>query len=167
MSAARRLLSTSGPRHAIVWLLTIGWGMLVAFAALWTSPIDQPVAGSLDRVIEAMHVRGMPSFVDYGLIEFLANIALFIPLGLLFGLVLPVRAWFVMLLCGPALSVAIELIQHVLPARDASPADVLANTVGSTIGVLIALGIRAVVGYRDRRVIARHCAQRYLIDSVP
>ncbi len=154
---AQRPPRTSGPRHFLVWLLAVGYGGFVAFVVFWPSPIDRPVAGLLDRVIAELHERGVPGFIDYAFIEFSANVALFVPLGILFGLALPMTWWAVMVLLGPALSGLIELVQSVVLAeRYASVHDVIANSVGATIGVLLALVLRALVAQRDDRVIERH-----------
>lgn len=148
---------TSGARHTLAWLLAIGYGVFLAFIVFWPSPIDAPVAGLLDRAIAELHERGVPAFIDYDFIEFSANIALFIPVGIFFGLALPMSWWAGMLLFGPLLSVAIELIQGaVLAARYASVYDVIANSIGATIGVVFILAIRAIVAVRDEQVIARH-----------
>lgn len=148
---------TSGPRHFLVWLLAIGYGAFLAFVVLWPSPIDQPVAGLLNRAIAELHERGVPAFVDYEFIEFAANIALFVPVGLLFGLALPMSWWAAMLMLGPALSGVIELLQReLLEARYATVSDVVANSIGATIGVFLMLALRAAVAQRDQQVIARH-----------
>lgn len=66
--------------------------------------------------------------------EFLANIVLFVPLGLLVTAAWPgVRPWRVVLL-GFAVSVTIELVQMLLPSRCPTISDVIANTVGTVIG---------------------------------
>ena len=72
----------------------------------------------------------------YGWIEFLANIALFAPLGLLLTLSFrhPLRG----ALLAAAISIAAECVQLALPARIASPRDILANTLGSAIGAALA-----------------------------
>lgn len=103
----------------------------------------------------------MPAFVDYGFIEFSANIVLFIPVGLIFGLIVPVRFAVIALLLGPALSAAIELGQHfLLAARYATVADVIANSIGATIGVFLAVTLRAIVAVRDEKVTERFVAQQ-------
>ena len=168
MSGNFPLPSTSGPRHILVWVLAVGYGAVLAVVAFWPTPIDQPVAGLLDRVIGALHERGMPAFIDYDFVEFVANVALFVPIGIAFGLALPTRWWLAMLLSGPVLSAAIEVAQReLLSERYASVADVVANTVGATLGVGVALAVRASVAYRDRRLIARYEAQKHLLGSVP
>ncbi len=156
-----RLPSTSGPRHALIAALAIGYGAFLAFVVFWPSPIDQPVEGLLDRAIAELHERGVPAFVDYGFLESFANVLLFVPVGLLFGLMVPLRWWPIALLLGPALSAAIELAQRsLLEARYATLEDVIANSIGATVGVFLAVVLRAAVAARDERVIERHDALR-------
>lgn len=156
-----RLPSTSGPRHAIVAVLAVGYGIFLALVVFWPSPIDRPVAAMLERVIAELHERGVPAFVDYTFIEFTANVALFVPVGVVLGLIVPLRWTVIALLLGPALSGAIELAQHfLLPDRYSTSADIIANSLGSTVGVLLAATLRAVVAVRDDKVIARHEALR-------
>jgi len=152
--------STSGPRHAIIVALAVGYGTFLAFVAFWPSPIDRPVQGLLERAIAELHERGVPAFVDYTFIESMANVLLFIPVGILFGLLLPLRWWPVALLLGPALSGVIEVAQrYLLDERYSTIDDVIANSIGATIGVLLAVMLRAVVHARDEKVIERHEAQ--------
>lgn len=155
------LPSTSGPRHAIVATFALVYGVFLAFIVFWPSPIDQPVAGLLSRAISELHERGVPAFIDYEFIEFGANIVLFIPVGFMLGLSIPLR-WFVLaLVLGPMLSAAIEIAQRVLlEERYATMADVIANSIGATIGVLLAIGLRATVALRDDKVIERYEATR-------
>lgn len=153
--------STSGVRHAIAWFLALGYGTVVVFVAFWPSPVDRPVAGLLARVLDELHERGVPAFVDYTFVEFTANVAFFVPVGIAIGLALPLRAFFVMFLLGPAVSIAVELIQGAfLEARYATVHDVVANAIGATLGVAIALALRALVAMRDERVIAQWEARR-------
>lgn len=156
-----RLPSTSGPRHAIVAVMAAVYGLFLAFVVFWPSPIDAPVEGLLERAISELHERGVPGFVDYAFIESFANVLLFVPVGVVFGLMVPFRWWPVALLLGPALSAAIEGTQRfVLDQRVSTVQDVIANSVGATVGVLIAVGLRAAVKVRDEKVIERYEALR-------
>ena len=155
--SGERLPSTSGPRHTIIAVMVLGYGAFLAFVVFWPSPIDAPVEGLLERAISELHERGVPAFVDYTFIESFSNVLLFIPVGFLFALMVPLRWWPVALLLGPALSACIELAQrYLLDARVSTIDDVIANSIGATIGVLIAVVIRAVVKARDEKVIERH-----------
>lgn len=157
----RSLPRTSGPRHFLIAALAIGYGTFLAAVAFWPIPIDQPVEGLLDRAIAELHERGVPAFIDYGFIESFANVLLFVPVGFLFALIVPLRWWPIALLLGPALSALIELAQRVfLEARYATLDDVIANSIGATAGVFLAVTLRAVLAARDARVIERYEAQR-------
>lgn len=71
-----------------------------------------------------------------GWIEFVANVVMFIPLGLLLTL-LTRRHWLGTLI-ALALSAAAELGQIVIPSRQPSVRDVVANVLGAAIGAAIA-----------------------------
>lgn len=158
---SQRLPSTSGPRHAIIAMMAVGYGIFLAFVVFWPSPIDAPVQGLLERAISELHERGVPTFVDYEFIESFMNVLLFVPVGFLFGLMVPLRWWPVALLLGPALSAGIELAQrYVLDERVSTVNDVIANSIGATFGVLFAVVIRAIVRARDEKVIERYEALR-------
>lgn len=80
----------------------------------------------------------IPLGLSYTVFEFLANIALFVPLGLLLVAAWPrSNAWIVLLL-GYATSATIELVQTLLPSRIPTLADVIANTIGTAIGCSLA-----------------------------
>lgn len=75
---------------------------------------------------------------SYAVFEFLANIALFVPLGLLLLAAFPrANAW-VVLLIGYSASATIELVQTLLPSRYPTLSDVIANALGAAIGCLVA-----------------------------
>lgn len=140
-------------------MLAVGYGAFVAFVVFWPSPVDRPVQSQLDKALELLHRHGVPAFVDYNFVEFSANIALFIPLGIMFGLAIPMRLGYLTLLCGPLLSGSIELIQsQLLAQRYATVEDVISNSLGATIGVLAAWVLRAAVASRDEQVIADYVA---------
>lgn len=83
-----------------------------------------------------------------GRIDWLRNVLLFVPLG--YGLAcrfLPQarqpRSLLVAILCGCiALSAAIEVLQLLLPARESSLTDLIANSVGTVVGLLLFVGVR-------------------------
>ncbi len=69
------------------------------------------------------------------LTDFLLNVALFLPLGL--ALCSWFGRWGNAVLIGSAVSLVIELLQFIVPGRDPSVRDVIANTIGTAIGALI------------------------------
>jgi len=86
-------------------------------------------------------------------IEFAANVALFVPLGLLLRLALPRATWLGATVLGAAISMVIEVLQ-VLGARVSDPRDVVANSIGALAGALIAATVAAAARLL-RRVPAR------------
>ena len=74
--------------------------------------------------------------------EFTAHVLLFLPLGLLLAAATNRGSRLLALTVCIAASLTIELGQAIfLPARFASPLDVLANSMGAAIGVMIVVGI--------------------------
>lgn len=79
---------------------------------------------------------GVALSTSYTVFEFLANIALFVPFGLLLAAAWPrTNPWFIILI-GYATSATIELVQTLLPSRFPTISDVIANTLGTAIGCL-------------------------------
>ena len=146
-SRAREWLGTSA--------LVICLG-LVLLATMWPTPLDQDYSAAVDKLLAVLHRNGIPLWFGYNKLEFSANIFMFIPLGFLIALVLPTKTWWLALLICPALSIGIELTQAVaLSARFATISDVIANSTGALIGILLAVVLRAVIYARDEKLVAR------------
>ena len=113
----------------------LAYGALLAAVGLWPTPVDRPLDPLLFRVLGAIARFGVRPLDAYGVIEFTANVALFVPPALLLVLVMGVRRWWLAPLAGMLCSILIELAQHLLlPARFATLSDVIANTLGALIG---------------------------------
>jgi hypothetical protein len=126
-------------RHPVLSLLTGGYIALVGWVTL--TP-EAPPAGSItlmDRVLAALHRRGHLLSIDLAELEFLANIALFIPVGTFLLLLFGTRLWWLALLASFAMTSAIEFAQRSIPGRVPDGRDLLANGLGAVIGVLIGL----------------------------
>jgi len=159
-------LSTAPPpkSRARFWLAT--WGLVatvivILLATMWPTPLDQGYQSAIDKVLAVLHRNGIPKWFGYNKLEFSANVGMFVPLGFLVALILPQKLWWLSLIVCPGMSVAIELVQGaVLDARVSSAQDVLANSLGALLGILVALAIRAIVYERDQKVIARALWER-------
>jgi len=125
--------------------------LALMLVTLTPSPVDQPFAQLLERVISELHERGLPQFIGYNKIEFGANILMFVPIGFLTTLLVPSRFAWTAIIISPLLSSALEGAQLVfLPARYASVLDIVANSTGGFIGAAIAALLRIAVNHRDR-----------------
>jgi glycopeptide antibiotics resistance protein len=113
---------------------------LAVIAGLTLGP--QPTNGLTQRIsllIVADVDRFVASGFTYADLEFCSNIALFAPIGLLLVLLFGRRRWWVAVLVCVAMTVLIESAQAFIPSRVSDPRDLLANSIGALIGVLIAL----------------------------
>jgi len=125
----------------------IGAGYLIALAliALWPTTVSRPIDGLLQDL-----EHQFPGVVAQ--LEFAANVALFVPAGLLLGVLLPVGRRWLGVVAGAVASLGIELVQgFLLPDRFASLRDIVANTAGTAIGIGIAVGSNLWTRVRSRR----------------
>ena len=142
-------------RHAALrrvarWLAA-AYLVTLALIAFWPTPVDRGAAGTISSVLARLHAHGVPDWVNYQLVEFTANIALFLPVGLLGVVLVGANQWWWAVVAGFAVSSLIELGQLVfLPGRFATPADVLANATGAVFGALLAMLLLDAVTSHDR-----------------
>lgn len=135
--------------------LLICVGVVLA-ATLSPTPLDQGYESAIAKVLEVLHRHGVPNWFGYHKLEFVANVAMFVPLGFLVALALPRKVLWLFILLIPAFSGAIELLQaSFLAERFASVLDVIANTIGGYGGAVAAVVLRAAVRRRDEKVVAR------------
>lgn len=110
--------------------------------ALYPHPIDRPLEGSVLGALKLLHGWGLPAFVDYKSVEFLANVMFYVPVACAVALVLPRRRWWLVLVGAVALSTGMEVAQNLIPERVGSVRDVIANSLGALTGIGIAVAIR-------------------------
>jgi VanZ family protein len=133
---ADRRAATGSRRPWVVALVV--YAAVVAVVVAWPTPVDAAAHGTLTDVLDRLHDVGVPRWVDYDLVERAANVAMFVPLGLLVTRV--TRHWWWGLAVPAALSGAAELTQHLLrPERFATWTDVATNTSGAALGVVVAV----------------------------
>lgn len=115
--------------------------VVLAGVTLGPQPFDDGTAGTVRRAVAWLAARGWP--VTYDGVEAAANVALFVPYGLLGALLVPRRRWWVPVLAASASSAVIETIQRAIPTRYATVQDWVLNTLGAAVGVaLVALVVR-------------------------
>jgi len=145
------------------WLVAAS--CIYAFGVWWMtlrpSIYDPEVGGILGRLLEAMQASPLTAWITFDIVESLSNVVMFVPLGLL---VIAWRGrWWLGIVVGLVVSCAIELAQWCfLPTRVADPGDVVANTLGAVIGVVVGLLLRRRVSRSQDSHKARH---RKLIDT--
>lgn len=123
------------------WAWGLGIPFVAGLALLTLTPerVEESMPNLIDQVLTLAHRLGLES-LDFTRLEIVANILVFVPIGILAFLLLPRRVWPLALVIGPATSLAIEASQRfALPHRAATVTDIVANSTGATAGVAVAV----------------------------
>lgn len=121
----------------------------VAAVTLGPAPADAGTLSRVERLVAWLSGHGVP--VTYLGVEAVANVVMFVPFGVLVSLALPARARWgdrVVVPLALATSAGIETVQRWLPTRVPTVQDVVLNTLGAALGLLV---LRAVLARRRRR----------------
>lgn len=123
---ARRLSS------ALVATATV-YAIALALIVFWPDQIDR----GIEWIIADLHRR--VDWITYTRVEAFANTVLFVPLGFFVARLFPAASWMAIPL-GFSSSLLIEVIQGAAIAnRVPSLRDVVANTIGAVLGMLVAV----------------------------
>jgi glycopeptide antibiotics resistance protein len=155
-------------RVRFVAALSVMYLVVVLLVTLSPKTVDSGLDPYIDRLLEKLWTKGVPRFIDYGFIEFSANIVFFVPVGFLLGLLFTYRWWWMAVVGGGLLSTSVEIAQGLfLPGRVSSAADVLANTSGAVVGCLVAVAVRMLILHRDVLVIRDVAEGRRASNGLP
>lgn len=126
---------------------------VVLLITLWPTHALLRLKPVVVRGLTALHDRGILEPLTWVRLEVLANVAMLVPVALALVLAIGGRRWLLAVAACAGLSIAVELVQHTMPGRIASPLDVAANTAGALIGALLALAL-------ERWALARRARSR-------
>jgi len=85
----------------LLWIALAAYLVALALIAYWPTPVDRGVDGDLFGAIHWLRAHGI-TLITYDRVESAANVALFVPFGLLLGgLFRRGRRWIAFLLCWP------------------------------------------------------------------
>lgn len=138
-------------RHPLLSLLTAAYLVFVAWLTLTPQDRHTNEAELVQRVLDALHRRGYAASIDYSRFEFLANIALFVPVGVFLLLLFGAGGWWLAIVAAFALTAGIESLQHEIPGRVPDDRDLAANGIGGAIGVAVALVLTLPATLQRRR----------------
>ena len=147
-----RTRRSSGPALAFAAVLGLPYVIGILVLTLTPRGFQSRMPQVLDLVLGFAHHTLGWQWLGFTKLELMANVLVFVPIGVLAFLLL--RAWplVLALLVGPLLSFGVELVQAtLLPHRVASLMDVAANTLGATAGVILAWAMASLVHALRRR----------------
>lgn len=143
-------------RHPILAPLTLVYLAVVAWLTLGPQPLDSHNQNVLlqglrfARAVLLPHWPSVASELTYNHVEFTANVLMFVPLGVFLVLLLGRRFWWLVVLIGIAMTCFIETAQRFIPGRVSDIRDIESNSIGTIVGVLVAL-IVTIPAYRRER----------------
>jgi len=117
----------------------IGYLFFVGFTVWLPATVSAKVTGLVGVIARWVAEAGIAPYQQSAVVlEFLANVALFVPIGLLLPFAWSrLRLWHVVVI-GALLSGLIETVQGFMPSRFPTISDVIANTLGALIGGILA-----------------------------
>jgi len=120
--------------------LAIGYALFIVYASL------SPFSGWRERGLDFLEVLGAPLLLTYTAFDAVVNLLSYLPFGLLAGLALHARfgaatSVILGLFLGVSLSAGMEYLQMYLPARVSSNMDLLSNSAGALVGLLLAMSV--------------------------
>lgn len=164
--SSRMAYPRTPPVAIVARVLLVPYTVALALIVWLPATAASKVTGIVFRIARYVSEHsGISLSTSYTVFEFLANIALFVPLGLLLVAAWPrSNAWIVLLL-GYSASATIELVQTLLPSRYPTLSDVIANALGTAIGCLMARMLVARRPSRPRYVEDAEQAEIYSASS--
>ena len=127
----------------IGFVITTG---LVALITLTPQSGDSAHGTVAKALLGALHAIGVSDSFGEVEWEFTANIIMFIPLGFFLALVLPTTRTWVGIVALPLMSGVIEASQLLfLPSRYPTVSDLVANSLGGWLGLLMGFGVMQVI----------------------
>lgn len=125
-------------RHPILSIATIAYLVLVGWLTL------SPQSGIEEQSVVWLFVDFFQRFpatewLTFPTVEFLANIALFVPFGLFLVLLFGRRRWWLAIVLSVLTTIVIEFAQQYVSGRVTDVRDIVANSLGGAIGALLAL----------------------------
>jgi glycopeptide antibiotics resistance protein len=140
-------------RHPVLSILTVLYLAGVAWVTLGPEPYDARTSGILWRFLTLFSEHEATEWITFDRVESVANVAMFVPLGVFLVLLFGRRRWWLAIIVCAVLSSAIELSQAaLLPTRVSDPDDIVANSSGGAIGVLLGVVLMSIsLARRSRR----------------
>ncbi|PRB59823.1 VanZ family protein [Microbacterium sp. MYb45] len=138
MSSATAAPVRAGAATARVAL--VGYLLFIGFTVWLPANVSAKVTGLVGVMARWVSDAGIAPYYQSAVVfEFLANVALFVPVGFLLPFAWSrLRLWQVVLI-GALMSGLIESVQGLMPSRYPTISDVIANSLGSLAGGVIAV----------------------------
>jgi glycopeptide antibiotics resistance protein len=126
-------------RHPFLSVLTLAYLAFVGWVTLTPAAVAPTQSDLVLRVLARLQGYDRLSWLTYSRAEYLANVAMFVPVGLFLLLLFGTRFWWLAVASALAMTSMIETVQRVIPGRVSDDRDIAANTMGAVLGVALGL----------------------------
>lgn len=140
-------------KKASTWLGLLAYLAVLITASLWPTPVDSGgvISFLTSEILKACKNISWLNWVQYNQLEALANVVLYIPLGIFLVVLLPGVSILLLLITPLVVSGVVEELQRwFLPERYSTLDDLLHNALGGFIGVVISASIRQLMRSRAK-----------------
>jgi glycopeptide antibiotics resistance protein len=135
-------------KHPALIVATVLYSALIGWITLSSTETGSAVRESSTWIIRML--ERLPLGISGERWEFLLNVGMFVPLGLLLTLVFGARFFWVAALAAIAYTLSIEGLQQFIPYRVPDPRDLVANGLGGVAGTLLGVALLAARRARAR-----------------
>lgn len=125
--------------HPILSITTLAYLGLVGWMTLGPQPNSALFRAGAHLAIRVLDRLGLEGSYSQSQLEFGANIAMFVPIGLFFCLLFGARRWWLALIVAMWMTCAIEVTQLLIPGRVFDVRDLVSNSIGAIIGIGVVL----------------------------
>ena len=135
MTGSRRRLRT------VPLALLILYTVFIGLVTLTPNQMDTGPGSFIMGLLDFLASHRVTAWIDYDILEKLANVGMFIPFGLLVALQFGRRRWWAGWVAGIAFTCLIEGTQATLlsPTRFGTISDLVTNSLGAGIGAVVGL----------------------------
>jgi glycopeptide antibiotics resistance protein len=144
-------------RHPVLSVTTFAYLGLVGWLTL-SPQAESQHEGLLWQIALFFDRHAATEWITFNLLEFVANVLLFLPFGVFFVLLFGRARWWLAILLGVGMTAGIEFAQQFIPNRVSDPRDILSNSIGAVVGTVLALLLTASKARRLRRARLAHAA---------
>lgn len=144
-------------RVVVGWVGLVGYGIAAVIALFFPIYGGRGATVLVDAVLGFFERVTAPLGLGIVGVEMLANVLVFVPIGVFAAMILPRAGWWIAVIGGAVLSMSAELFQDaVLSSRVGSVRDVILNIAGTFIGAFGTWVVRRIAAARVDRNAAPH-----------
>ena len=148
-------------RHPLLSLLTVAYLGGLVWITLTPSSDDFRADSVVYLLLDIFQSNASTAWLNYNIVEFAANVILFVPMGVFVVLLFGRRLWWAGIGAGVLAACWIELAQGIWFAyRVTDMRDIASNTLGTVLGVMLALLITWPAANRHRALVAARAARQ-------